>query len=65
MLIEHAGDNEFGGIALVLGPSPGIGIFRQLALGHLGRRWAALIYFRVSEVAIEAILQGLCLVIIL
>ena len=36
MPIEQAGDDEFGGIALVLGPSRST--LRQLFLGHLGRR---------------------------
>jgi hypothetical protein len=60
MPIEHVGDDEFGGIAFVLGPSGSS--LRQWLL-QLGRSWAALIYFRMGEVGSEAVLARLGLVI--
>jgi hypothetical protein len=63
MLIEHPGDNELGGIAFVFGP--GRLALGRLFLRHVGRWWAALIYFGVGEVGMEAVLAWLGLVIIL
>ena len=62
MLIEHPGDDELGGVGFVLGPRRSS--FRQWLL-RLGRRWAALIYFREGGFGIEAVLARIGLAIIL
>jgi hypothetical protein len=60
MLIEHSSDNQFGDVDLVLGRR----YRRPLFLRRFGRRWAALIYLQMGKVGIEAVCQGLWLVIV-